>query len=66
MRLSDFLIENIKPIVQEWESFARTLPIAVCRPYCNSRGSPIARIIRRGSYLELSKRQTTGFFYHLG
>lgn len=28
MRLSNFLIENVKPIVQEWESFARTLPIA--------------------------------------
>lgn len=28
MRLSHFLIENIKPIVQEWENFARTMPIA--------------------------------------
>lgn len=27
MRLSHFLIENIKPIVQEWENFARSLPI---------------------------------------
>lgn len=26
MRLSHFLIENIKPIVHEWENFARTLP----------------------------------------
>lgn len=26
MRLSQFLIENIKPIVHEWENFARTMP----------------------------------------
>lgn len=57
MRLSNFLIKNIEPILQEWENFARTIPTD-CKPLDDDGLRDHAELMLRAISEDLATHQT--------